>query len=830
MSACFLFRKRCFYIFFLQFLSFFTKAQEPVFKQYQRVNGLKSEYINYIFQDSKGFIWISSDKGLSRFDGKNIFHLNTDNGLPANMVYDIWEDNEKIFFKIYEKGSFSWNGEKIEKVEGINPPKKFQKITYIKNIKQIPIYRHLHHSLQDASYLNTLAACYLKDYENNEWVAVFGKGLFRYIPYLEHYPIEDEIVNFWQDEAKNFYFFGKKGVYIGKNYQNLQFLPLKDVRAIDYFEGKFYLASLYNYYPQISYEQLFYVNKLPAMHCTGFSDMLHTQQTRWISTFGHGVLRFEKGKADTISTRNGLVSNNIERLQKTASALWASTYGNGVSRIDLNGKITNLNQKNGLLSDIVYYVFEDSLQNNWVATEKGISVFDKNLQKKYDIGFPEKVLAIGCFQGRYWAVSEKYLYEIIGQKLCKWAGVYLFTPDTKNVINRVFFINEKIYIATLQGLFVLNLEKIQKINQVKPKLQIIEIKMKDTAILAKKFPQNIRINWQKNYLRIHLATLSFQNENENTICYRIREVDTQWTEPKPIREIVWADFQYKTHTLEIQMLNANKKASEVQVLRIEVQAPFWHTWWFRGLAALLILGTFALLIRYLSFRKLKSQLKALELQQKIQQERERIARDLHDNVGSRLAYIIADLEHTSKNLALAQKQKLDEIADFARQTINQLRETIWAMHQQSISAENLEIKVRDLIWRYTKNFSHIKIKTNIDFTEDFSLNAIQALNIYRILQEILNNAFQHSQATQIEVDMQSKNWILNLRVRDNGRGFEPENLEQNGHYGITNIRKRAEEIEAHLLIRSQVHQGTWIQIQVPNLHKNSQAMMMKQSK
>lgn len=819
MSAYFLFRKKCFYIFFLQFFSFFSKAQEPVFKHYQRANGLKSEYINYIFQDSKGFIWISSDKGLSRFDGKNIFHLNTDNGLPANMVYDIWEKNEKIFFNIYEKGCFSWNGEKIEKVEGINPPKKFQKITYIQNINQIPIYRHLYRSLQDASYLNTLAACYLKDYESNEWVAVFGKGLFRYIPYLEHYSINDEIVNFWQDEAENLYFFGKKGLYISKNYQNLQFVPLKDVRAIDYFEGKFYLASLYNYYPQISYEQLFYANKLPAMHCTGFSDMLHWQHTRWISTFGDGILKFENGKADTISTRNGLVSNNIERLQKTNSAIWASTYGNGVSRIDFEGKIINFNQKNGLLSDIVYFVFEDSLQNDWIATEKGISVFDKNFQKQFDIAFPEKVLAIGCFQGRYWAVSEKYLYEIIGQKLSKWAGVYLFAPDTKNVINRVFFTNEKIYIATLQGMFVLNLEKIQKINQVKPKLQVVEIKTKDTAVLAQNFSQNIRIDWQKNYLRVHLSTLSFLNESENTIRYRIREIDTQWTEPKSIREIIFADLQYKTHTLEIQMFNANKKASEVQVLRIEVQAPFWHTWWFRGLAALLILVVFALLIRYLSFRRLKSKLKELELQQKIQQERERIARDLHDNVGSQLAYIIADLEHTSENLALAPKQKLEEIADFARQTINQLRETIWAIHQQSISSEDLEIKVRDLTWRYTKNFSHIKIKTHIDFSEDFSLNAIQALNIYRILQEILNNAFHHSQATQIEVGMQSKNGILNLWVRDNGRGFEPENLEQNGHYGIKNIRKRAEEIEAQLLIRSQVHQGTRIELQVPNLHK-----------
>lgn len=778
-----------------------AKGQEPVFKHYNRINGLKSEYINHIFQDSKGFIWISSDKGLSRYDGKNTLHLNTDNGLPANMVYAIWEEDNKIFFNVYEKGIFAWNG---ETVKAISQKNNSNKVTYLKQIKNIPIYKYLSPSLKDTTYLNTIVASYLKDYENNEWISIFGKGLFRYIPYLKYYPVGDEIVNLWQDTHNTLFLLGKKGIYVYKNNIQSQVIPLKDARAVDFYQGKFYLASLYNYYEGILPYELFNSKKLISVHCTGFSDILHINDTRWIATFGAGLLKMYKNKVDTISIDNGLVSNNIERLQKTSSALWASTYGNGVSKITFDGKITNFNQEKGLLSNIVYFVFEDTLKKEfWIANEKGITIFDVSNHKKLDIRFQEKVLALHYFKNTYWAVSEKYLYEIKNYKSCKRAGVYLFPPDMWFAINRVFAENEKIYIVGSQGLSVLDLEEVLAQSTSKPHLQILELKTKTKKLDLNPQKPEIILNWQDNFLKISLATLSFLNEQENTIRYRIKEIDTTWTEARPIHEIILSDLSYHKHTLEIQMLDANKNPSDIISFSISVVAPFWHTRWFFAISAVLILALLTGLVRYVSFRKLKNKLKKLELQQKIQEERERIARDLHDNVGSQLTYIITDLEHTSENLANNNlKNKLDEIAQFTRQTINQLRETIWAIHQEKINAENLEMKIRELIWQYTKHFHHIKIYAKIDFQNDFQLDASQALNIYRILQEALNNAFKHSQATEITLYAQASEKYLNIRIEDNGLGFDVGQVVEEGHYGIRNIHKRAEEINAHLNINT----------------------------
>ncbi|MFN3316296.1 MAG: two-component regulator propeller domain-containing protein, partial [Raineya sp.] len=474
--------------------------------------GLKSEYINHIFQDSKGFIWLSSDKGLSRYDGKEIFHLNTDNGLPANMVYAIWEENNKIFFNVYEKGVFAWNG---EKVEVISKKITINKTTYLKQIKSIPVEKYLYPSLQDTIYLNSIAASYLKDYENNEWISVFSKGLFRFIPYLQYYPIADEIVNFWQDTSKNIFLLGKNGIYIFKNNAEKQFVPLKDARAIDFYQGKFYLASLYNYYKNVSSEQLFSEQKLPSVHCTGFSDILHTADTLWIGSFGEGVLKITQNRNDTLNIQKNLVSNNIERLQKTPSALWASTYGNGVSKITFDGKITNFNQEKGLLSNIVYFVFEDTPKKDfWIANEKGITIFDASNQKKLDIPFQEKVLALHYFKNTYWAVSEKYLYEIKNYKPCKRAGIYLLPPDMQFAINRVFAENEKIYIVGSQGLSVLDLEKVLAQSSSKPRLQILELKTKTKKLDLNPQNSEIILDWRDNFLKISLATLSFLNEKE----------------------------------------------------------------------------------------------------------------------------------------------------------------------------------------------------------------------------------------------------------------------------------------------------------------------------
>ncbi|KOY86790.1 hypothetical protein AD998_12130 [bacterium 336/3] len=776
-------------------------AQEPVFKHYDRSSGLTSDYVNAIFQDNKGFVWVSSDKGVTRYDGKDFLHFNTDNGLAANMVYNIWEDTQGlIWFEVYEKNLCYWDGKQIHIS---NIPKMDYKVfksshrsLNIKQIKKHPIA----HLIRELDTTKRIEIDTLTDYEGNRWASVFGKGVYRSIPYLKNWQTNDEIVNWYKDSQNQVYLIGRKAVYIYQDNLLIQKINIPDMRAIAEDKNKqFWIGGLYDW--TITQHLTDVSNK---NHCSGISDIIIDKEKAWISTFGSGVIIKNNNKTDSLNIKNGLVSNTIERLIQTPSYFWATTYGNGVSRIDKNGIIQNFNQKMGLLSNITYYVHEQNAKTFWIASEGGISIFeDQKLIQ--NITTPEKILAITQYKDIFYAVSEKNLYEIQNYTLRKLGAVYLLPPNIQAGINRVFIENSIIYIAHTQGLSTIDLNKLI-IHTSKPQIQILEIKSKSQFLNA----HQIVLKHDDNFLRMRVAVLSFLNENENKISYRLKGENTEWSEPKNIKEITLSNLSYQKHTLEIKALNANGTESEIFSISVEVIVPFWRETWFLMLITLISLGLFTLLVRYISYRRLRNKLKVLELQQKIQQERERIARDLHDNVGSQLTYIIANLEHTAENLAEKPKNQLEELSDFTRQTINQLRETIWAINQTAITFESFESKVRDLIWNYTKRFKEPKITVQIHLDQNITLNSVQALNLYRIVQESLNNAFKHSKAQEIVVKIQTIHGYFKMSIKDNGVGFDKTQPEIFQNYGLVSLETRAKEIEASLNIEAEMKKGVEI--------------------
>ncbi|MCU0437378.1 MAG: histidine kinase [Raineya sp.] len=788
-------------LFFLFIYSSICIAQEPVFKYYDRGNGLASDYINAIFQDSKGFVWISSDKGVSRYDGKDFLHFNTDNGLAANMVYNIWEDSQGlIWFEIYEKNLCFWDGHqmRISNIQKMDYSvfKSSLRGLHVKEVKKHPIA----YFVEELDSTKRIEIGTLTDYEGNEWASIFGKGVYRFVPYLKNWQTDDEIVNFYKDTQNQIYLVGRKAVYIFQYNKLVQKINVADIRAIAQDQkNQFWVGGLYDWV--VTQKLTDFSNK---KNCAGISDIIIENKKVWMSTFGSGIIVKNDLQIDTLNTKNGLVSNTIERLIQTPSYFWATTYGNGVSRINQNMEIVNFNQTIGMLSNIAYCVYEENKKTFWIASEGGISIFE-NQKLIQNIKTPEKILAITNYNQVFYAISEKNLYKIQNYGLKKIGAIYLLPPNTQAGINRVFTEKNLIYIAHTQGLSVLDLEKII-INTSKPQIQILEIKSKKHTFNT----DRVALKHDDNFLRIKVATLSFLNENENKISYRIKDENSEWSEPKNLKEITLTDLSYERHILEIKVLNANGLESDVVSIPIEVIAPFWRETWFLVLIILLSLGAFTFLVRYISYRRLRNKLRTLELQQKIQQERERIARDLHDNVGSQLTYIIANLEDTAESLTEKPKNQLEELSDFTRQTINQLRETIWAINQPAITLESFESKVRDLIWNYTKRFKEPKITVQIHLDQDRKLNSVQALNLYRIIQETLNNAFKHSKAQEIVVKLQTIHNHFKMSIKDNGVGFDKSNPDNFRNYGLLSFETRAKEIEANLKIETSLQKGVEI--------------------
>lgn len=220
-------------------------------------------------------------------------------------------------------------------------------------------------------------------------------------------------------------------------------------------------------------------------------------------------------------------------------------------------------------------------------------------------------------------------------------------------------------------------------------------------------------------------------------------------------------------------------------------------------------------IRYKELRDEKEHQQKLvyEGQLKLLHERANISRDLHDNVGSQLSVISSSLDNIG---FLAEKQKLtsekvETVNEFVREAIQSLRDTIWATNQETFSFIDFKVRVQQYILKYYQSLEKCQIVVNFDETEK-TLKSSEALNLFRIIQESLNNAVKYADSTLITINLKLIKNQIYLEIIDNGIGFDVEATKKDPHYGLLNMQKRVNEIEGKLRIKSTVGEGTKIEV------------------
>ena len=248
----------------------------------------------------------------------------------------------------------------------------------------------------------------------------------------------------------------------------------------------------------------------------------------------------------------------------------------------------------------------------------------------------------------------------------------------------------------------------------------------------------------------------------------------------------------------------------------------------------LILGLISLallIISYLIYRqqklkneqqeqefKLKSAIARIETQSKLQDQRLQISRDLHDNIGSQLTFIISSVDNIKYAFEIQNSKldiKLSTISNFARSTIVELRDTIWAMNSGEITLEDLQIRIHNFIDKAKEakesiNFS-IDIEENL---KDVKFTSIEGMNIYRTIQEAINNSIKYADAKNIKVAIQQDKDFIVISILDNGKGFEQDKIEMGN--GINNMKKRITDIGGEIEFKNGKDVGTEIVIKLKN--------------
>ena len=215
--------------------------------------------------------------------------------------------------------------------------------------------------------------------------------------------------------------------------------------------------------------------------------------------------------------------------------------------------------------------------------------------------------------------------------------------------------------------------------------------------------------------------------------------------------------------------------------------------------------------------ELREALAEIETQNKLQEQRLRISRDLHDNIGSQLTFIISSLDSLRMRTEPTNKEagkKISSISSFTRDTIYELRDTIWAMNKKSITIEDLSSRISNFIDKARDATSGVEFSFELgeNCSSDHLFTSVKGMNVYRIIQEAVNNALKHADASNISVVFDSGQGQMLVHITDDGKGFtRPDQLSS---HGLLNMEKRAKEIEGDLHIDSS-DKGTKVTLSFP---------------
>ncbi len=462
--------------------------------------------------------------------------------------------------------------------------------------------------------------------------------------------------------------------------------------------------------------------------------------------------------------------------------LWIGT-SDGLNRLDpARETFTRYHEKEGLPNTFIYGILGDDHGNLWLSTNGGISKFDPISGKfrNYALkdGLQSREFNTGAFH-RSKRTGEMFFGGI--------NGVNLFHPDS--VKDSSF----------LPAIVLTDFKKFDLPVQLSA----------DIADIAE-----IKLDYEENVFSFEFAALDYTHPEKNQYAYMLEGFDKHWVYCGDRRFARYTNLNPGDYTFRVKGTNHDGVWNpQGAALSIAIVPPFWMTWWFKILTAAATLATVAGAAKYISMRKFKRRLEVIERQQALSRERERISKDMHDELGANLTKIAILGELAQQNLANPQKLRTDllKISATARTTIDSMSEIIWAINPQNNSLDNLAAYLRKCA---ADCFELTAMNYRLHFPEAVPGHPISAefrRHVFLVVKEAIHNIVKHARATEAELQLNSHDHTLEIFIRDNGQGFAPETVNGCGN-GLRNMSKRMADIGGEFEIQSRPNGGTRVRI------------------
>ncbi len=321
--------------------------------------------------------------------------------------------------------------------------------------------------------------------------------------------------------------------------------------------------------------------------------------------------------------------------------------------------------------------------------------------------------------------------------------------------------------------------------------------------------RELKLPYDRNTISFNFAALEYSDPSSTKFRYQLVGVDDGYVESGTRNFTRYANLPFGCYTFNLMATNSDGIWFGPRTLAIEIEPPFYRTGWFYLFAGALIASAIWLII--IARRKRQEERFQLEVEKRValEQERQRIARDVHDDLGSGLSALslqtaMAQYKDSPEEL----KQEMDRINSSARDLSGKIREVIW-----TVSADNDTLP--NLISYLSRYAQELFENTGIDFSlnlpddiPDKTIAGEHRRTVFLAFKEALNNLLKHAGATEAAINFETGQDVFTIKVEDNGKGFDPALLDGSTGNGLFNMQARMREIGADCQFETSGHGTT----------------------
>jgi ligand-binding sensor domain-containing protein/signal transduction histidine kinase len=747
-------------------------------------NSLSDDNVLTILEDNEGVLWVGTRAGGINKSGvgRRVFaHFRNEPGgrlnFTSNTIRAIYEDRSGVLWVGTSNGLNSFNRQ-----DGT--------VTHYQNNPAYP------NGISDDFILSIH-----QDREGILWVGTIQGGLNRLNPEngeITHYQNDPrDPLSLSSDTVRAIYQDRAGVIWIGTANGLNRFYP-----QMEQFNSYIYFSSLGGRAVRVIYED--------------------RAGNLWVGT-ENGLFKFDqdrnkhsayfKESDDANSLSNDFILSLYEDQNGT---IWIGTFLGGLVKFDQHvGRFTHYRKKDGLPSDLVYGILGDDRGNLWLSTNQGLSLFDPRTETFTNYNVTDGLQSNEFNAGAYYKSSCGEMF---------FGGVNGFNAFFPDQVKSNAYVPPVVLISLTQGGEQVDVEG-----------------HADGGA-------EVTFTWPNDFFEFEVAALSYTHPEDNQYAYKLEGFDPDWNDVGTRRFGRYTNLPGGSYILRVKGSNNDGVWNEEGLsIKVNIVPPFWETWWFIGSVASL-LGGVAVASYRIRVRSVENRSRELEelvekrtaellranemLRQEINdrqraekqlarqaaetavaEERNRLARDLHDAVTQTLfsASLVAEVMPRLWERDRAEgERRLEELRELTRGALAEMRTLLLELRPTGL----VEADLRDLLSQLAESITgRARIPVDLEIEGQCDLSPDRKVVFYRIAQEALNNAAKHAGASRVSVYLRCEPGDVVLRIKDDGRGFDlgshsPERM------GLGIMRERAEAIGANLEISSKKDHGTQVAVRL----------------